>query len=97
MLALSNFSLAAAVSALGAALKGFVAPSCAAEMPAIRVVVWDQQQPAQKAHDPNLIANYLAEQFKAMPGLTVQSVNLGSPEQGLSADALDTMCRSPTR
>ena len=91
MRSLSIFSLAVAFVALVATLTGFVSPACAAEKekPAIRVVVWDEQQPAQKAIYPNFIGNYLAEQFKAMPGVTVQSVSLGGPEQGLSADVLD--------
>jgi trehalose utilization protein len=69
----------------------FTAATFAAEkgQPTIRVAVWDEQQPAQKGIYPNFLGNYLAEQFRAMPGLSVKSVSLGSPEQGLSADVLD--------
>jgi trehalose utilization protein len=56
---------------------------------AIRVVVWDEQQPAQKTIYPNFLGNYLAEQLKAKPGLAVTSVALGSPEQGLATEVLD--------
>jgi trehalose utilization protein len=55
----------------------------------VRVVIWDEQQPAQKGIYPNFIGNYLAEQLQAKPGLTVKSVGLESAQQGLSADVLD--------
>lgn len=56
----------------------------------VRVVVWDEQQPAQKqAYDKflgNAIAGYLGKQ----PEIGVKSVRLDDPDQGLSAETLDS-------
>src|SRR5262245_28155972 len=55
----------------------------------IRVVVWDEQQPQQKEAYDNFLGNQLAAYLKSRPGLTVTSVRLDDPEQGLSARVLD--------
>jgi trehalose utilization protein len=55
----------------------------------IRVVVWDEQQPAQKKAYDNFIGNTIAARLKNVPGLSVKSVNLNEPEQGLSKETLD--------
>jgi len=55
----------------------------------IKVVVWDEQQPAQKDAYPNFLGNQIASYLETVPNLSVKSVNLGDPEQGLSDAILD--------
>lgn len=56
---------------------------------AIRVLVWDEQQPKQaKAYD-NFLGNEIAEYLKKRPGLDVRSNNINVFDQGLSKEALD--------
>ena len=50
----------------------------------IKVVVWDEQQPAQKEAYENFLGNQIAAHLKTQAGLAVQSVKLDDPEQGLS-------------
>ena len=50
----------------------------------IKVVVWDEQQPAQKDAYPNFLGNQIASYLETVPNLSVKSVNLGDPEQALS-------------
>jgi trehalose utilization protein len=79
------------LSVLSAATVGGVLPIgtlAQAEEPAIPVVVWDERQPAQKEAYPNFLGNAIAEHLKAQPGLSVRSVALDDPEQGLSDDVL---------
>lgn len=52
----------------------------------LRVLVWDEQQEAQKQAYPNYLGNHLAEHLKKQEGLEVRSVSIKDPEQGL-ADA----------
>ena len=40
----------------------------------IRVVVWDEQQPRQKAAYENFLGNSIANHLKTQPGLKVRSV-----------------------
>src|SRR4051794_27954808 len=59
---------------------------------AIRVVVWDERQPAQKAAYDNFLGNELAERLRHMGDghqVTVKSVGLDDPDQGLSKETLD--------
>ena len=56
--------------------------------PTIRVVVWDERQPQQKQAYENFLGNQIAEHLRSQPGLSVQSVALDDPEQGLSEDVL---------
>jgi trehalose utilization protein len=63
-------------------------PLSAAE-PQIRVVVWDEQQPAQNQAYENFLGNSLAEHLGKQPGLRVISANINQPEQGLPASLLD--------
>jgi trehalose utilization protein len=53
------------------------------------VVVWDEQQPAQKPAYANFLGNQIAADLSAQPELAVKSVRLDDPEQGLSAALLD--------
>lgn len=54
----------------------------------IQVVVWDERQPAQKQAYENFLGNQIAAHLKTQPGLSVQSVGIDDPEQGLSEDVL---------
>jgi trehalose utilization protein len=55
----------------------------------IRVLVWDEQQPAQKQAYDNFIGNEIANYLKTCSGLAVSSGRLDDPEQGLSKQVLD--------
>ena len=55
----------------------------------IRVDVWDERQPKQKAAYDNFLGNAIADYLKKQPGLEVKSVCLDDPEQGLSKETLD--------
>src|SRR4051812_32106075 len=65
------------------------AATFAEDAPKIRVVVWDEQQPAQKAIYANFLGNQIATHLKTMPEFTVTSVRMDDPEQGLSKETLD--------
>jgi len=56
---------------------------------AVRVVVWDERQLAQKQAYSNFLGNQIAAHLRAQPGISVQSVSLSDPGQGLGADVLD--------
>jgi trehalose utilization protein len=55
----------------------------------VRIVVWDEQQPAQKQAYENFLGNAIADYLAKQSGLHVRSVRLDDPEQGLSSKALD--------
>ena len=55
----------------------------------VRVVVWDEQQPAQKLVYSNFLGNEIAAHLKLQPGLSVESVSLNDPGQGLDRGVLD--------
>src|SRR6266566_2275217 len=57
--------------------------------PAVRVLVWDERQPAQKKAYKNYLGNAIADYLGKQPGLAVKSVALDSPEQGLDEATLD--------
>src|SRR5690349_3956814 len=63
-------------------------PLIAADAP-VRVIVWDEQQPAQKTVYENFLGNAIADYLKSRPGLQVSSVNQNDPQQGLSEQTLD--------
>ena len=73
-------------SALPLALLYVVSNSAAAP---VRVVIWDEQQDKQKEAYPNFLGNHLAEHLRAVPGVTVKSVRMDDPDQGLPAGLLD--------
>src|SRR6266702_4610222 len=60
-----------------------------AEAGPVRVVVWDEQQPAQKKAYVNFLGNEIAEHLRGRPGLSVRSVRLDDAKQGLSDDVLE--------
>ncbi|HAY78175.1 MAG TPA: trehalose utilization protein [Planctomycetaceae bacterium] len=55
----------------------------------IRVVIWDEQQPAQKKAYPVFLGQYIADYLKRQPGLKVNSVSIDHPQKGISAEVLD--------
>src|SRR5947209_16951676 len=58
----------------------------------IKVVVWDERQPAQKQAYENFLGNQIAGHLQQQPGMAVRSVALDDPDHGLSPDVLDR-CR----
>lgn len=58
--------------------------------PLIRVLVWDEQQPAQKQAYDNFLGNAIADHLSKQPGLRVISANINQPDKGLPASSLDT-------
>ena len=63
--------------------------ACPADEPMVRVVVWDEQQPAQKQAYENFLGNAIAEHLSRQPGLRVISANINEPDKGLPATLLD--------
>ena len=57
--------------------------------PTVNVLVWDEQQPKQKEAYPNFLGNTIAEYLRRNPGLSVKSVRLADPENGLAPEVLD--------
>lgn len=55
----------------------------------VRVVVWDEQQPAQKQAYTNFLGNQIAEHLRKNPQLQVTAVHLDQPEHGLPKALLD--------
>lgn len=57
----------------------------------LRVLVWDERQPEQKkAYDGGFLGDTIAKHLAGLPGLTVKSVGLDTPEQGLDEATLAT-------
>ena len=55
----------------------------------VRVLVWDEQQPEQKrAYGDKFLGETIAAHLADQPGLTVKSVSLSSPSQGLDEATL---------
>src|SRR5436305_1121026 len=57
--------------------------------PTIRVVVWDERQPAQKQVYKDFLGNQIARHLGVQPGLSVRSVALDDPAQGLGDEILN--------
>ena len=55
----------------------------------IKVVVWDEQQPAQKQAYANFLGNQIAEHLRSQPGISVRSVSINDAGQGLASGELD--------
>ena len=55
----------------------------------MKVVVWDEQQPAQKQAYANFLGNQIADHLAAQPGISVRSVSINDPGQGLAGGVLD--------
>lgn len=54
----------------------------------IRVLVWDEQQPAQKQAYENFLGNEIATYLSKLPGLRVTSSKIDDPAQGISEEQL---------
>ena len=54
----------------------------------IRVVVWDERQPAQKQAYENFLGNQIASHLQEKKGIAVQSVSIDDDEKGLSPGIL---------
>ncbi len=63
-------------------------PRVTADEP-IRVLVWDEQQPAQKEAYDNFLGNTIAEHLRSKPGLQVRSSSIQDGEQGVAPAVLD--------
>jgi trehalose utilization protein len=55
----------------------------------VRVVVWDEQQPEQKATYGDFLGNTIAGHLRSLPGFSVKSVRLDDPDQGVTDEILD--------
>jgi trehalose utilization protein len=58
----------------------------------VQVVVWDEQQPAQKQAYPNFLSERIAGHLRSQSGIKVRSVSINDPGQGLADGVLDD-CR----
>jgi len=66
------------------------ASSHGADAPAkVRVLVWDERQPAQKKAYDNFLGNAIAGHLRKRADFDVRSVSLDDPDQGLGGDALE--------
>ena len=81
-----------ALGTIGSASANAKGPSSRSDKNPIKVVVWDEHQPAQKEAYENFLGNQIAAHLKTQEGLAVQSVKLEDPEQGLSPTVLND-CR----
>jgi trehalose utilization protein len=63
--------------------------TCTLHAAPIRVVVWDEQAPAAKKAYTNSIGEHIAEYLRTLPNVSVKSVSLADPEQGLSDDVIN--------
>jgi trehalose utilization protein len=55
----------------------------------IRVLVWDEQQPEQRAVYPEFLGHAIADHLAQQPGIAVRCAALDDPEQGLDLRVLD--------
>jgi trehalose utilization protein len=55
----------------------------------IRVLVWDEQQPAQQKIYPKFLGNHIAAELKKNDAFTVRSANLNEPNQGVTDEVLN--------
>jgi trehalose utilization protein len=55
----------------------------------VRVVIWDEQQPAQRQAYPEFLGEYIAAYLKGQPGISVRSVSIKDEGKGLGAAVLD--------
>lgn len=85
-----DFLLASAAATGGLLMNPDTVPAARAE--ATNVVVWDERQPAQKQAYDDFLGNAIAAHLRTLPGLSVKSVALDDPGQGLTDDILEP-CR----
>ena len=68
-----------------------VANSALAADAPVRVLVWDEQQPAQKEAYDDFLGGAIAAYLSQQPGLAVRRARLDDPGQGLADDVLDNV------
>ncbi len=54
-----------------------------------KVLVWDEQQPTQKQAYSNFLGNEIAGHLKSQSGISVRSISINDPGQGLKSGELD--------
>ena len=75
----SSLRLLLPATILAGALGGFVSAA-----DPVRVVIWDERQPAQKQAYENFLGNRIADHLRGRDGLDVRSVGIDDGEQGLA-------------
>jgi hypothetical protein len=55
----------------------------------VKVLVWDEQQPAQKQAYSNFLGNQIAGHLRSQPGLSVRTASINDARQGLAPGELD--------
>ncbi|HZF00190.1 MAG TPA: ThuA domain-containing protein [Planctomycetota bacterium] len=55
----------------------------------LKVLVWDEQQEAQKSVYPNYLGNWIAEHLNKQEGIQTKSVGLKDPDQGLTDENIE--------
>jgi trehalose utilization protein len=91
---LKSTPLAVAGASLMSAVTGSVVASEEHNRPEqtqkpVKVLVWDEHQPAQKEVYANFLGNQIAGHLRSQPGISVRSVNINDPNQGLASGELD--------
>ena len=66
------------------------ASSAVSGVETINVVVWDEQQPAQKEAYEDFLGNEIASYLEKQAGISVRTVNLTSPEKGIADNVLNS-------
>ncbi len=66
------------------------ASSAVSGVETINVVVWDEQQPAQKEAYEDFLGNEIASYLEKQSGISVRTVNLTSPEKGIADNVLNS-------
>jgi len=79
------------VATLGSTASLVAADHVTAHSPAkvVRVLVWDERQPAQKEAYSNFLGNEIATHLQAQPGMVVKSACLDDNEQGITSEVLE--------
>src|SRR5436189_6273641 len=66
------------------------APALTRETPApLKVLIWDEQQEAQKQVYPNYLGNWIAEHLNKQEGIQTKSVSIKDPDQGLTDENIE--------
>ena len=66
----------------------YLSPECSAAEP-IRVLVWDEQQPAQKAAYANFLGNEIAAYLSKKSDLKISTSRLDDPARGISEEQIN--------
>ncbi len=77
-------------SLLFAILTMSITASLRADTSAVRVLMWDEQQPEQKTvYGDKFLGETIAAHLSSLPGITVKNASLDTPSQGLDDATLD--------